>query len=273
MLDVTRAYGLNFLVPAADRGVGRALREAGEFARPELELILAACDGDLLDVGANIGAIALPFAAQRPQARVVAVEAHRRIAHILAANALSNHLMNVEVFNVAAGEAAGTIEIPMPPLDGLENAGAASLYDKHAVTERVRMAPLDELAPPACRFVKVDVEGFEPRVLQGATRLLNEVRPVWLVEAARDRPNAVAKTRTILEAAGYGLWWFFSPFVTGRPAKPAFEERPLRGDVSFFACDGEPPWPMNPVAGDAWPQDVADFPYLARYGFTSARLA
>ena len=271
MLEITRAYGLNFLVPVGDDGVGRSLREAGEFARPELELILETCDGDFLDVGANIGAIALPFAAARPQARVVAIEAHRKIAHILAANALSNHLMNVEVFNVAAGEAAGTIEIPMPPLEALENVGAASLYDKHEAMERVRMATLDELAPPAVRFVKVDVEGFEPRVLQGAPRLLDEVRPLWLVEAARDRPNAVAKSRAALEATGYRLWWFFSPFVTGRPAKPVFAEAPLRGDLAFLACDGEPPWPMNPV-GDDWPEDVADFPYLARYGLTSDRV-
>lgn len=272
MLEITRAYGLDFLVPAADQGVGRALREAGEFARPELDLILQACDGDLLDVGANIGAIALPFAAARPEARVVAVEAHRRIAHILAANALSNHLLNVEVFNVVAGEAAGTIEVPMPPLDALENAGAVSLYDKHATTmERVRMATLDELAPPNVRFVKVDVEGFEPRVLQGAPHLLADVRPMWLVEAAKDRPNAVARVRATLEGAGYRLWWFFSPFVTARPPKPLFEPRPLRGDVAFLACDGDPPWPMRPV-GDEWPQDVADFPYLSRYGLVSARL-
>jgi FkbM family methyltransferase len=272
VLELTRAYGLDFLVPASDSGVGRALREAGEFARPELDLILETCDGDFLDVGANVGAIALPFAAQRPQARVVAVEAHRTIAHILAANALTNHLLNVEVFNVVAGEQAGLIEVPMPPLEALENVGAASLYARHPAMERIRMATLDELAPPAVRFVKVDVEGFEPRVLQGAARLLNEVRPAWLVEAARDRPNAVAKTRAALSAAGYRLYWFFSPFVTALAPKPAFAPRPLRGDVAFYACDGEPPWPMNPV-GEAWPEDVADFPYLSRYGLTSARIA
>lgn len=39
---------------------------------------------------------------------------------------------------------------------------------------------LDELEHPD--FIKVDVEGHELRVLHGATRMLTEVRPAWLIE-------------------------------------------------------------------------------------------
>lgn len=66
----TEAYGLEFEVPVSDIGVGLCPREYGEFARPELDFITASCGGDLLDVGANVGAICLPFASARPESTV-----------------------------------------------------------------------------------------------------------------------------------------------------------------------------------------------------------
>ncbi len=46
------------------------------------------------------------------------------------------------------------------------------------------MVSLDGILPdlPAPRLVKVDVEGAELDVLAGATRLMREVKPVWIVE-------------------------------------------------------------------------------------------
>ena len=265
MLSTATAYGLQLLVPARDEGVGQCLREHGEFARVELEFILAACDGDLLDVGANVGAICLPFAARRPNSSVVAIEAHRKLAQILAANALINNLGNVDVFGMVAGERSGAVPIPMQPIDREANIGAGSLYDQGFPTELTIMTTLDQVAPNNLRFVKIDVEGFEDRVLAGAKRLLNEIRPKWLVEVSRNRPNTMALVRNELSAAGYRMFWFFSPFVTPSAGGPDLS---IRGDAAIFACDGEPPWPMKPVS-EAWPVDARDFPFLLQYGFKS----
>ena len=46
MLKLANAYGMKFLVPPNDEGVGACLLEAGEFARVELEFILAAAPGE-----------------------------------------------------------------------------------------------------------------------------------------------------------------------------------------------------------------------------------
>ena len=67
MLDITRAYGLDFLFPKNDMVIGASLRQYGEFARPEVELIVehmgSGPEGSCyIDVGANIGSIALPVA-------------------------------------------------------------------------------------------------------------------------------------------------------------------------------------------------------------------
>ena len=76
MLDSTITYGLTFLVPARDRAIGNSLRFYGEFAKPEIDFLVA-CAGDsgtLIDVGANLGAITLPFANQRAKWRVIGIE-------------------------------------------------------------------------------------------------------------------------------------------------------------------------------------------------------
>jgi FkbM family methyltransferase len=270
MIETTEAYGLTFAFPAGDTAVGACLRDYGEFARPELDLISTLATGDLLDVGANIGAICLPFARLRPRAAVVAVEAHPQLAALLERNARSNRLANVSVISAAAGEAAQSFDMAVRPLSGDANFGALSLLDASAPRCLGEMVRLDDVAPPSVSFVKIDVEGFEPRVLHGSSRLLHDARPSWLVEVSQRRQDAATDVRARLEHAGYRLFWFFSPFLTRKRPKRLDERPKMRGDVSILAIDGDPAWNMRPVT-DEWPRDVADFPYLAEYGLVSGR--
>jgi len=268
---LAEAYGLELEVPALDTGVGACLRDYGEFARPELDFIVASCTRGLIDVGANIGAICLPFARARPSAAVLAVEAHPGIAAILRANAMRNGASHVQVVEAVAAERSATIDAPVASLDAPANHGASSLYTKGRPMQRLQAVALDEVSPAGVDFVKIDVEGFEPRVLQGAGRLLSDVRPTWLVEVSRGRPNTAAEVMQRLREAGYRLHWFFSPFLTRKRPRRLDEHPPLRGDLSIVACDGSPAWDLRPVEGDAWPDDVADFAYLAEYGLKSGR--
>jgi FkbM family methyltransferase len=263
MEATAEAYGLTFRFPALDTTVGAFLRDRGEFARPELDFITECCTGTLIDVGANIGAICLPFARARPSSAVIAIEAQPAIAELLKRNATANHLPNVTVLQAVAGETAGSVDIPVAPLDTPSNVGAASLYAKGLQTAPARMIRLDDLRVDDISFVKVDVEGFEPRVLQGAQRLLSDVRPRWLVEVSRARPKTTAKVHASLTAAGYNLYWFFSPFVTRAP------EGEIRGDMALFASDEPPPWDLTP-ASEEWPSDVGALPYLKRYGLVAS---
>jgi FkbM family methyltransferase len=259
MLKLANAYGMKFLVPPNDEGVGSCLLEAGEFARVELEFILASCDGNLLDVGANIGAIGLPFAARRPNAKVIAIEAHRDIAEILQANVNLNGLTNVDVIHAAAGEREGEADIPIPPVDRIGNIGAGSLYDAGYPTLRTKFIPLDSLKASSPSLVKIDVEGFEPRVLDGSKFLLENTRPEWLIEISRERKNTTLLVSNTLMKAGYSLYWFFSPFISG-PIE--IKGTLMRGDFSIFATDRTPRWKL-PRFGSSWPKGSLDFPYLS----------
>lgn len=274
MLDVTRAYGLNFIFPAKDLTVGRCLRESGEFAPIEVDFILhhlADGAGTFLDVGGNVGSVALPVAARAPGVRVVSIEAQRALAGILAANALSNGLLNVEVIHAVAGAARGVARFPQAPLSQPLNFGGVGQADR-LPEEDVLIRTLDDFVDSEVRAVKIDVQGAEAQVLAGAGRLIAQQRAVWIVEAdTRAFPEVVRETMKIFVDAGYGLHWLFSPFVTPNRPKRTVEANFFMGDTSFVAIPPhiEPGWPLTAIAGldDPKPKNVRAFPYLKRYGY------
>jgi FkbM family methyltransferase len=273
MLDRTIAYGLDFLFPVADAAVGASLRNHGEFGRVEVDFFveMAGEPATFIDVGANIGAIALPFAKARPDWTVIAVEAHRGLAGLLAANSLNNQLYNVEVIQAAAGAERRLAEFPAAPLSARANFGMLGFTSDTGATETVRMLTLDEVAPTDTRMIKIDVEGFEPEVLKGAAKLLEARQAVWLAEATVQNPAATAQVIETFLAAGYGVYWFYAPFVTHRAAKAPPTEA-LRGDSNVVALPPGVPnlWNLPAVKspGEQRPGTADLYPYLARYGYS-----
>jgi FkbM family methyltransferase len=265
MLDVTRAYELDFRFPERDAVIGPSLKYFGEFARTEVDFLSAHMDGtgSLLDVGANIGAISLPLAKAHPDWRILGFEAHRRLAALYAANAISNGLRNVEPFHVAVGSERALAEFPSPDMSGTKNFGETSFADDGA-KEPVLMLPLDEVAPTDTRIVKVDVEGFEGEVFKGAKRLL-EAGPLWLFEWKS--PGASGEHIDLFRAASYDVFWFFAPFVT--PTNPKGMTPPsLKGDYNVVASRSPIAWPLPAIGSpnDRPPAFSAPFSYLQRYG-------
>lgn len=273
MLDKTTAYGLEFTFPAGDKIVGASLRRHGEFARVELDFLVdqATGSGTMVDVGANIGAIALPFARRCPDWTVLAIEAHRGLHGLLAANAVTNRLYNTEVHHAAAGAERGLVEFPALSLAEHFNFGALGFGSTTSHTETVRMLTLDEISSDDTRLVKIDVEGFEPQVLKGATGLLARRRAIWLVEATIQNPEATSQVISIFQGLGYAVFWFYAPLATPRSEKdPPLE--PGAGDSNIVAL---PPgvantWQLTAVSGpgERRPNGSTAYPYLARYGYS-----
>jgi FkbM family methyltransferase len=283
MLGMTRAYGLTFLFPEGDSAIGASLRDYGEFARPEVELIASYMDqfkdpGTFIDVGANIGAIALPVAAKQQQWKVIAIEAHRGLSNVLAANTLNNQLYNVEVICGAVGAESGITTFPSVSLSSKINFGSLGTHLNEVRSERVLMLSLDDFAPPNTRVIKVDVEGAEAQVLRGAGNLIEKIRPIWLLEANRADPyhgyteESAHETMRVLSDAGYSLFWFFAPFTTANSSKaPAQRSTELRGDMNFLALPEGivNVWDLPNISdyNAPPPSELAQFGYMMRYGF------
>lgn len=276
MLDITRAQDIDFLFPKLDNVVGAGLKLYGEFAPAEIDLISAylacAAPGTFVDVGANIGAVCLPIAKRDPGQAVLAIEAHRGLAQVLSANAYGNHLYAVSVLNAAAGAEAGIVDFPAVSLSGSGNFGIIGFSYDYPSKERVRMCTLDEVTPDDTRFIKVDVEGHEAAVLRGSRRVLEDIRPVWLLEASAKNQQSNVEVRQTLIDAGYDLFWFYSPFMrqTGNP-KPSPVETNRTGDPCVCAVPrgGENLWSLPRIASidEAWPSSASTYAYLKRYGF------
>ena len=180
----------------------RALRGAGRFGPPEnasnrqLLALLASHAGTIVDVGANVGRYAW-FLKQHAgsQSRLVALEPHPDAAALL--RKTIGGLPGCSVLEVAAADSDEVAELIVPegpfgtPLSALAWVqGSSQDHDGEALQVRARR--LDRLiedgtipiTPPV--LVKIDVEGAEARVLQGATELLGRYRPVIYFECQAD---------------------------------------------------------------------------------------
>ncbi len=278
MLDITRAYGINFLYPENDRTIGTALKTHGEFAPAELELLnnymhSYGPSGTMIDVGANIGAICLPLAKMHPEWRITAVEAHRGLAQVLSANALSNGLYNVDIINAAAGESESIIDFPSTSLRGEGNFGVLGLHmDSAQPTERTRMSTIDGIVQPNTRIIKIDVEGHESAVLRGARNTMKMIQPAILLEASPKHEVSNREAREILIENGYNLFWFYSPFANLKWQRKKSDSKPPRaGDGAVFAIPKTTPnlWNLPPVesANSEWPASTSSYGYLSRFGY------
>lgn len=274
MLSRTIAYDLEFIYPPSDKAIGSCLAEHGEFSRVLMELFvqmgISYEPSTFIDVGANLGSISLPFAKRKPDWKVIAVEAHSGLAGILQTNALLNKLYNVEVLHAAAGPAREIVDFPATSLTTEMNLGMISFGDTKALKAATLMLPLDDIAPENTRLVKIDVEDFEPQVMQGAQRLLGAHQVSWIVEAAINFPETSRKTVGIFLDAGYDVYWFFVPFVTPISARKGSTNVNI-GDANIVALPKGSPniWNLQKVstASDPRPRNYRAYPYLEAYGY------
>ncbi|MGF7209667.1 FkbM family methyltransferase [Skermanella aerolata] len=168
--------------------------------------------GTYVDVGANVGTLAAAAAMKvGPSGRVVAVEANPTIAGFLRENMLLNGFGHVQVHNRAVGSVPGTIRISQRRADDMNFVSAGT--DGDGVT--VEMTTLDDLAGGlgTIDLLKIDVEGFEKFVLEGAAKTLSVARNVYIELFDENFARYGYGSREILcrlEAAG------FTCFVVGQ---------------------------------------------------------
>lgn len=148
--------------------------------------------GRLLDVGANVGLIAVPVARAIAGSggRVVAIEPVPENAERISRSADLNGL-SVEVIQVALGDRDGRARMVRESGLGASTGNAVleqvAAAIRTGVARDVEMVTLDSLADRIgpVDVVKLDVEGAEILVLQGGLEYLRATRPVVLGEFGR----------------------------------------------------------------------------------------
>jgi FkbM family methyltransferase len=112
----------------------------------------------------------------------------------------------VELVRAAAGDRHGSGMLARPP--GLWGSAMLTVHEPDASWERlaIRLERLDDRRPHPVDFIKVDAEGHEPQVWEGARRLLAENQ--HLVVALEFAPARYADPGAFLDdirAAGFAL--------------------------------------------------------------------
>ncbi len=173
--------------------------------------------GVALDIGGNVGNHSVYFS--RRFAAVHAFEPHPRTYELLRFNA--GYRTNIQTHNYGLGDAPGRFKL----FEDQSNFGGARIRDDGVSEEvpvyHIEVQRLDdsELDLSALCFVKIDVEGFEARVIRGAARTLALRQPVVVFEQlAAEFNNQAQETEAInlLRELGYQFCWN-SLGATGRP--------------------------------------------------------
>jgi FkbM family methyltransferase len=198
-----------------DRYIGRSFDLYGEFSEGEVALFreLLKPGDTAVDVGANIGAHTVALARLvGPAGRVAALEPQRLAYYCLCANVALNNLHHVVCHHMAAGAAAGTLFVPNVDPDAEVNFGGLQLValSPGGQGQAILVQPIDDLRLPACRLLKIDVEGMERQVLAGAVQTIRRHRPFLYVED--DRPDRSGELRAALDALGYVLYLHRPPY-------------------------------------------------------------
>lgn len=165
-----------------------------------------------VDIGANIGSYALKAA--RRGARVLAVEANPATAGRLAFNIAANSLDEIVVATVAVGDAPGTMQLWSEPT----NCGFATLVEDLTTGEwagdwssrTVTVHPLSSLLAShgidRVDVLKVDVEGFEDRVLLPYLRDCDPARlPRAVLIETNCREHWAQDCLAVLAGLGYAV--------------------------------------------------------------------
>jgi FkbM family methyltransferase len=194
-----------------DRYIGRSLDLYGEFSEGEIDLFrqIVQPGGVVVEVGANIGTHTLFFARQVGHAgAVLAFEPQRLVFQCLCANMALNSVTNVHCRQQAVGAAAAEIRVPVLDPSCDQNYGGLSV-DGCPEGELTPLVTIDSLNLARCALLKIDVEGMERAVLEGAAQTIARSMPVLYVE--NDRREKAAELVQAIDKLGYAMYWHVPP--------------------------------------------------------------
>ncbi|WP_302119660.1 FkbM family methyltransferase [Allorhodopirellula heiligendammensis] len=158
----------------------------------------------VVDVGANIGDTVLTSSrCVGPEGHVIGIEAHPRTFAFFTENLRLNRITNVSAINSAVGAERGVLRFSDDRRDDMNRVGIGSL--------EVPVDRLDNIAsrPQPVALLKIDVEGYEKYVVEGAPKLLERTQCVFFEVSSVHFARFGYKTGELLEqftTAGFHLF-------------------------------------------------------------------
>jgi FkbM family methyltransferase len=201
-----------FIFDKNDTYVGRSLEIYGEWAEAEVQLfsqIIRPTD-TVVEVGANIGSHTLAIARLASEGRVHAFEPQPYVFSMLQKNVANNELKNISLWNAAVGSEVGRVSMPFISASSYSqvNFGAVSIHTQSSRRVGVPLLAIDYIQEiQQIDFLKIDVEGFEPYVLDGAKSVIQKFRPIVFIESQNLEDHTSAINR-FFDPLGYTTWHY-----------------------------------------------------------------
>ncbi len=206
---------LIWIEPSEDVGVERSLYNIGTYEAGTLAFIKEHLNpGDTyIDVGANIGWHALVAAkAVGPDGAIWCFEPSPRMFNILEKNIDANDFKNAHCFQCGIGNKNEEVKFY---LNDQVNRGESSAIVQMDNAEEIviHVLPLDKVLSNQSvqpQMIKIDVEGMEDLVLEGASETLSKHKPKLIVEVSNDKnpekPHRQKLLEHLLSLEGY-VWF------------------------------------------------------------------
>lgn len=138
---------------------------------------------NIIDIGANFGYHTVHFS-KDASGFVFAFEPQSQNYQILKNNIDKNNIQNVILYNYACGDINCDVKMPVM-IDSVNKVNMGDFTpnvlnnDNYTITTSVL---LDEMNFPQIDLIKIDVQGWEKKVLIGSCQLLKQYKPALIVE-------------------------------------------------------------------------------------------
>lgn len=186
----------------------------------------------VIDVGGNHGLYTFHLShIVGPTGRVHTFEPMPPNVDILSYTIKRHRLSNVVLHAQACGREAQTASFGVPMKQGVPMLWIAK-QGSDGLKFSCEIVKLDEVISEKVSFLKIDVEGAELFVLQGAERILRESRPVILFEVLDQTQEYGYSQREVfdfLSSLGYS-------FLAGNGAGEPLEARTGFSDIRNYFC-------------------------------------
>ena len=183
---------------AGDIFIGKSIEHYGEYNPDETEFVIqlagkAGKDKLVLDIGANIGAIAQ--ALEFSGFTVESFEPQPEVFELLRQN------VKGKCHNLALAQQSGVTVMPKLRYDESYNFGGVVLGTASRSNGAIKVEKLDSFGYDNVGLMKIDVEGFEEQVLRGAVDTINRCSPILYLED--DRVEKRESLHGFLRELGY----------------------------------------------------------------------
>jgi FkbM family methyltransferase len=148
-------------------------------------------DGNVLDLGSNIGFMSVPLAKKASRGKVFSFEPMPQNIKTLRRICAYYKISNIEIFETALGDHNGELTMVLPVFYNVKFHGFSHVVEKESDKAKgdlftVRVQRLDDIPSlqfiPKINAIKIDVENYEYQVLKGAETLLQHHKPVVYCE-------------------------------------------------------------------------------------------